>query len=276
MEKDEFAGKTVIVTGSGAGLGRAISRAFAREGANVVVVDLDAEAGRENEQYIKEQFGAQVLFVEADVSKDEDVKRLVETTISTFGGVDVLINNAGVSWFGSMFEDNAVDLFDRVMAINVRGPYLCAKHVVEQAMKKSGKGGAIVNIASTRALQSEPNTEAYSASKGAVLGLTHSMAVSLGEFGIRVNSICPGWIEVRDWQKAGKAQQPTLDETDHKQHPAGRVGRPDDIAEACLFLSDSRKSGFMTGQNMVIDGGMTKKMIYSHDFSSKEEWKKKD
>jgi len=266
-------GKTVVITGAGAGLGRGISRAFAQAGANVIVADLDAEAGQENEEYIKGQLGGRVLFVQADVSKEEDVQRLVRSTVDTFGGVDVLINNAGVSWFGSMFEEKAVELFDRVIAINVRGPYLCSKYVAE-VMRQGNKGGAIINISSTRALQSEPNTEAYSASKGAVLSLTHALAISLSDYGIRVNSICPGWIEVRDWQKTSKAQTPVLDETDHKQHPAGRVGRPDDIAEACLFLSNPQKSGFMTGQNMTIDGGMTKKMIYHHDFSSKPAWKK--
>lgn len=117
------------------------------------------------------------------------------------------------------------------------------------------KGGAIINIASTRAQMSEPHTEAYSATKGGISSLTHSLAITLGEYGIRVNSISPGWIETGDYS--------ALREIDHSQHPSGRVGKPEDIARACCFLADL-ENDFITGENLVIDGGMTRKMIYEH------------
>jgi NAD(P)-dependent dehydrogenase (short-subunit alcohol dehydrogenase family) len=135
--------------------------------------------------------------------------------------------------------------------------FLCAKHSVLHLRRTKG---AIVNIASIRAIQSEPNTEAYSASKGGVLAFTHSLAMSLGP-DIRVNCISPGWIDVSEWKKAKLAKKPHLTEMDHSQHPAGRVGEPEDIASLAAFLI-SGESGFITGQNFVVDGEMTKKMIY--------------
>ena len=143
--------------------------------------------------------------------------------------------------------------------MNLRGAFLCSQDIARR-MIKLGSGGAIINIASTRAFMSEPGTEAYTASKGGIVALTHGMAISLGPCGIRVNCISPGWIETRDWQYSARAQTPGHSERDRLQHPVGRVGNPDDIAEACMFLSES--AGFMTGQNIIIDGGMTKKMIY--------------
>jgi NAD(P)-dependent dehydrogenase (short-subunit alcohol dehydrogenase family) len=128
-------------------------------------------------------------------------------------------------------------------------------------MARAGKHGAIVNIASTRAFMSEPNTEAYSASKGGIVALTHAMAISLAPHRIRVNCISPGWIEVRDWKKSGERKAPHHTRADRDQHPVGRVGTPEDIAEACEFLAEH--AGFMTGQTIVIDGGMTVKMIYA-------------
>ncbi|HTL26149.1 MAG TPA: SDR family oxidoreductase, partial [Burkholderiales bacterium] len=127
-------------------------------------------------------------------------------------------------------------------------------------MVERGQGGAIVNIASTRAFMSEPGTEAYSASKGGIVALTHAMAISLGPRGIRVNCISPGWIETRDWQYTPRAQRPEHSERDRLQHPVGRVGKPEDIADACFYLAE--QATFMTGQNITLDGGMTVKMIY--------------
>lgn len=161
----------------------------------------------------------------------------------------VLVNNAGLSWFGPL-EEFSVAQFDRVLAVNLRGPYLCARYAAP-LLRAAGEG-AIINIASTRAIMSEPGGEAYGASKGGILALTHALAISLGP-AVRVNAIAPGWIDV--------AGEP-LSAADHAQHPVGRVGCPGDIARACFFLGDPSESGFMTGQTMVIDGGMTRKMIY--------------
>ena len=147
--------------------------------------------------------------------------------------------------------------WNRVIGVNLTGPFLCAKHLTPLLRARKG---AIVNIASTRAFMSEPNTEAYSASKGGIAALTHALAASLGP-DIRVNSISPGWIETESWRKSATRRTPTLTDADHAQHPAGRVGQPDDIAAMVEFLAFG-ESGFMTGANVMIDGGMTRKMIY--------------
>src|SRR5262249_42334341 len=152
---------------------------------------------------------------------------------------------------GPFLELKARD-FDRVIAVNLRSAFLCSQAFARHMAKR--RSGAIVNIASTRAFMSEPGTEAYTASKGGVVALTHGMAISLGPMGIRVNSVSPGWIETRDWQLSRRARRPVHSKADRLQHPVGRVGRPEDIAQACFYLVE--QAGFMTGQNVTIDGGM--------------------
>jgi len=245
-------GKVVVVTGAGRGIGRAVSRLFAREKAKVIIAEIDERSGKENETYIKEHLKGDVHYIHTDVSSEESVKHLVSETVRIYGGVDILINNAGTGLPGNIFDANAVATFDKVIGINLRGTYMCSKYCAEHMRNKNK--GVIINIASTRAFQSEPNTEPYSASKGAIIGLTHSMAISLGKIGIRVNSISPGWIDVSETPSE-------LTHLDHEQHPVGRVGTPEDVAHACLYLS-SDVASFITAENLVIDGGMSKKMIY--------------
>lgn len=254
----EFKGKTVIVTGGGQGIGRALSRRFAAEGAYVVIAEYDEEAGLENEKFINDQ-GYNAMFVKTDVSDASSVESMVKQTNEKFGGIHVLVNNAVLAGFGSIFELSVED-WNRAIGVNLSGAYYCSKFCAP--IMRSQKKGNIINIASTRAFMSEPNTEPYSASKGGIIALTHSLAVSLGPYGIRVNSISPGWIDVSSWKKNSAAEQEILRPEDHLQHPAGRVGIPDDIAEVCMFLA-SDKSSFITGENITADGGMTKKMIYA-------------
>lgn len=249
--------KIMAVTGGGQGIGRGMAFHFARAGYAVSIADTDEEAGQEALRKVLEM-GGRAVFVRTDVSQQADVKRWMELTDRDLGCPDVLINNAGISR-NAPFLEVAPEDFDRVIAVNLRGTFLCSQEAARR-MVVGGKGGAIINIASTRALMSEPGTEAYTASKGGIVSLTHGLAVSLGPHGIRVNCISPGWIETRDWQYSSRAQTPVHSERDRLQHPVGRVGRPDDIAAACLFLAES--AGFMTGQNVIIDGGMTVKMIY--------------
>ncbi|MGI6284948.1 glucose 1-dehydrogenase [Neomoorella humiferrea] len=245
----DFKGKVVVVTGSGRGIGRSIARMYAAHGANVVVADRDFRGAQETARFIKEG-GGEALALLVDVSKPEDVVKLMEKTAERYGRLDILVNNAGFGCWKSPY-DLTVEEWDSVINTNLRGTFLCSREGAK-IMRKSG-GGSIVNIASTRAIMSEPNSESYAASKGGILALTHALAVSLGPDRIRVNAISPGWIETGDYGK--------LREIDHIQHPAGRVGMPDDIARACLFLTADENS-FITGANIVIDGGMTRKMIY--------------
>jgi len=223
------------VTGGSGGIGRSIALAFKNEGARVVVADIRPPQDEHDTEYVK-----------TDVSDEGQVASLMQHLGPM---LDVLVNNAGISCFAPLSE-LSTEQFDKVIAVNLKGAFLCAKHAAP-LLRRAGNA-AIINIVSTRALMSEPQSEAYAASKGGLLALTHALALSLGPQ-VRVNAISPGWINTRQ-------EQVTRD--DHLQHPAGRVGTVRDIAEACMFLADSRSSGFVCGQNIIVDGGMTKKMIY--------------
>ncbi|MGG1613831.1 SDR family NAD(P)-dependent oxidoreductase [Paenibacillus phoenicis] len=245
-----FANRTVIVTGAGQGIGRGVAEAYAREGASVVLAELNEETGKSAAEAIR-QAGGRALFVPCDVRQEADIVRLMETAERELGRIDILINNAGVSRLKSTYE-LTIEEWDDVLNTNVRSTFLASREMAKR-VKGSGRGGAIVNISSTRSIMSEPGSEAYAASKGAIVSLTHALAVSLGPDGIRVNCISPGWIETGDYG--------ALREIDHKQHPAGRVGTPEDIARACLYLTHPDNT-FVTGAHLVVDGGMTRKMIY--------------
>jgi NAD(P)-dependent dehydrogenase (short-subunit alcohol dehydrogenase family) len=245
----DFAGKVVIVTGAARGIGKAVAAKYAEFGANVVLVDMDAETLEATGRQIREVGGSCITQV-GDVANPGDITSFVETTVRIFGRLDILINNAGIGLWKSPFDVDVAE-WDRVINVNLRGTFLASREAAK-VMRTTG-GGAIVNIASTRALMSEPNSEAYAATKGGIVALTHALALSLGEYRIRVNAISPGWIETGDYSQLRKV--------DHEQHPAGRVGTPDDVARACLFLTHP-DNDFITGENLVVDGGMTKKMIY--------------
>ncbi|ADU93380.1 MULTISPECIES: SDR family NAD(P)-dependent oxidoreductase [Geobacillus] len=242
--------KTAIVTGGANGIGKAIARAFAKQGANVVIIDRDIQNGEAFAAQLQSD-GFKAIFVAADVRKVDDIERFVQEAAGRFGRIDYLINNAGVSRWKSPYE-LTVEEWDDVLSTNLRSAFFASREAAKY-MRRNAKGGAIVNIASTRALMSEPNSEAYAASKGGLVALTHALAVSFADDRIRVNCISPGWIETGDYGQ--------LRDIDHRQHPAGRVGKPDDIARACLYLCDE-ENDFITGVNLVIDGGMTRKMIY--------------
>jgi NAD(P)-dependent dehydrogenase (short-subunit alcohol dehydrogenase family) len=207
--------------------------------------------------------GVPALFAPGDVSRPPDVTRWLSRTKSELGCPDILVNNAGTEIRKDVLKLSIAE-FDRVIATNLRGTFICsqaaAKLMARRAGPKGAERGSIINIASTRAFMSEPGTEGYTASKGGIVALTHGMAISLAKYRIRVNAISPGWIEVGDWQKAAKTRIPHHSKADREQHPVGRVGAPEDVARACRFIAE--EAGFMTGQNLVLDGGMTVKMIY--------------
>ncbi|WP_420563712.1 SDR family NAD(P)-dependent oxidoreductase [Thalassobaculum sp.] len=251
-----MAERVALVTAGAQGIGRAVVLALSAAGWNVTAIDIDAEALAELPDTI--------LTVAGDVGDEAVVADAIARTVDRFGRLDAIVNNAGINANGPV-ESLDLDAVRTVLDVSLVSILATAKHGA--AHLRAAGGGAIVNIASSRALMSEPDTEAYSAAKGGVVAVTHALAMSLGTREdrntppIRVSAISPGWIETGPWQKASKRRDPEHSDADREQHPAGRVGRPEDIAEAVLYLLDDR-AGFITGQNLVIDGGMTKKMIY--------------
>lgn len=246
--------RVVVITGGAQGIGKAMAQRFLLDGFAVTIADTDEEASRET---VAEYAALGPLrYVPVNVASETDVIRLVAETVAGFGGIDVLINNAAISC-NRPCETLALADWERVVGVNLTGPFLCARHCAPFLRLRQG---AIINIASTRALMSEPDTEAYSASKGGIVALTHALAASLAP-AVRVNCISPGWIETGSWNKARTRTTPVHSEADKNQHWVGRVGQPEDIARLAAYLA-SDQSGFITGTNMVVDGGMTHKMIY--------------
>lgn len=252
----EYKDKVVVVTGGAQGIGYAISKAYLEEGAYVCILDIDEEALNEIKEIDFKDYSDRTMYIGCDLAKEDEIIKACNMIIERFKKVDILINNAGIGSTKSIFERDTSE-WDRVINVNLRAPYLMTKYLAQNM----NEGGCIINIASTRAFMSEPNTEPYSASKGGIVALTHSLAISLSPYKIRVNCISPGWIETSNYKKRSKRTIPQLRDIDHLQHPAGRVGVPEDIAYACLFLT-SQKAGFITGTNLTVDGGMTIKMIY--------------
>ncbi len=248
--------RVAVVTGGGQGIGRATVKHLLESGWRVALAEVDAEAG---EEAAAEYAGlGPVRFVPCDVADDFSVEAMIQATLKHFGRIDGLVNNAGVGIQGhrplarlSLADWNAV------IGTNLTGAFLTVKYA-EPHLRKAR--GAVVNVASTRALMSEAGTEAYAASKGGVVALTHALAISLGPV-VRVNCVSPGWIDVTKWKKKSARTPATITADDDAQHPAGRVGRPEDVAAMVEYLL-SAKAEFITGANFVIDGGMTRKMIY--------------
>ncbi|MDP4268949.1 MAG: SDR family oxidoreductase [Bacteroidota bacterium] len=238
MNTKQFESKVVLVTGASRGIGNEIARQYALQGASVIIADI---------QPAKKDFPFE--FIHTNVGESDSVKALFSIIKERYKQLNILINNAGISVF-TPFEELSLENWDKVINTNLRSVFLCSQAALP-LMKE--KGGKIVNIASTRAFMSESNTEAYSASKGGIIALTHALSVSLSKYKIQINSISPGWIETGNYE--------ALRKEDHLQHPSNRVGKPADIARACLFLT-SPDNDFINGTNLTIDGGMTIKMIY--------------
>ena len=253
MKKINCMKKHVIITGGAQGIGKHLVLELLSKNYAVSVFEIDEEAIAEFEKEFTQEL---VHIYQVDVSDEDSVKEAITQSISHHGNIFGLVNNAAIS-INKPLTDLSLDEWNKVIGTNLTGAFLCSKYAVP-IMKQNG--GRIINMASTRALQSEPDTEAYSASKGGILALTHALAASLGPQ-IKVNAISPGWIDVSSTKKSSLAYQEKLSKEDHAQHPAGRVGKASDIASMVLFLLQP-ENDFITGQNFVIDGGMTKKMIY--------------
>jgi len=249
MNKMSYQGKVVIVTGAGRGLGGSIAETYASKGAKVVLAEKNVSLGLAAEKTITSS-GGMATFIPTDVSSPSEIEALVKTSVELYGKIDILINNAGISKWKSPYEIT-VEEWDEIINTNLRSVFLCSREVAR--VMRTQSGGSIVNIASTRAYMSEPDSEAYAASKGGIVSLTHALATSFSPDHIQVNCISPGWIETGDYNQ--------LNEADHNQHLSGRVGKPADIVSACLYLT-GEGNDFINGTNITVDGGMTRKMIY--------------
>lgn len=247
-----LAGKVAVVTGGGSGIGRASAMCFAREGARVVVADLDSVATGVTEGEIGREGGTAIAVV-ADVTREEDVGRMVDRTLQVFGPPTVLLNNAAITSFGTLAESPAEEL-DRVLAVNVRSAWVCARAVIP-LMRDTG-GGTIVNMSSITGIVGAPGMAAYSTSKGAIITLTRTLALELAEHGIRVNCICPASIDTPMLQASfDRLPDPEAARARNvKRHPLGRLGTADEVAKLALFLA-SDDASFITGATYVIDGG---------------------
>ncbi|MGZ6259727.1 MAG: SDR family NAD(P)-dependent oxidoreductase [Candidatus Limnocylindrales bacterium] len=246
--------KVTLITGGGGGMGRVAARMFAAEGARLVVAEFDAAAGQETVRLVREA-GGQASYVEADVTSETDARTMVEHALVTYGRLDCLYNNAGVMPEADQsVVDTDVPTWDRVMAVNVRGVFLGCKYAIPAMIE--GGGGSIINIASFVALVgcSVPQ-DAYTASKGAVLSLTRSLAVQFGPQGVRSNAICPGPVEtplLMDWLvKDEEARRVRL-----ARNPTGRFGKPEEIVQLAIYLA-SDESRWTNGASLVVDGGIS-------------------
>jgi NAD(P)-dependent dehydrogenase (short-subunit alcohol dehydrogenase family) len=247
--------KVCVITGGAHGIGLCIAREFAKLGSNIAFVDLDKAAG---EKVLKEieSYGVKGLFYHGDIAEKGTLEEFSRIVIKTYGNIDYLINNACLSRKG-ILSDCDYDDFNYVLKVGVTAPYMLSKLFVYHFNKE----GSIVNISSTRAMMSQPDTESYTAAKGGISALTHALSISLAG-SVKVNSVSPGWIDVCANENINYEDNQSI--ADKMQHPVQRVGNPLDVARVVLFLCDE-DNGFITGENITVDGGMSKQMIYSGD-----------
>lgn len=243
--------KVALITGAASGIGRATALAFARKGARVVVADVLEDAGTETVRMI-EQTGSEAIFVKTDVSNESDVKHLVEHTVEIFGRLDYAFNNAGIEGVQAKTAELSIEDWNRVIGINLTGVWLCMRYQIPQMLKQGG--GVILNNASILGHVGFANASAYVASKHAVLGLTKTAAIEYATQGIRVNAICPAFIETPMLERGGLTTDPELHAMIANLHPMKRLGTAEEIANAAIWLF-SDEASFVTGHAMLVDGG---------------------
>ncbi|WP_026145593.1 SDR family oxidoreductase [Pseudomonas asplenii] len=247
-----FSGQVALVTGGAAGIGRATAQAFAAEGLKVVVSDLDAAGGEGTVESIRAA-GGEATFLRCDVTREAEVRKLMEQAVATYGRVDYAFNNAGIEIEKGKLADGTLDEFDAIMGVNVKGVWLCMKY--QLPLMQAQGGGAIVNTASVAGLGAAPKMSIYAASKHAVIGLTKSAAIEYAKRGIRVNAVCPAVIDTDMFRRAYEAD-PKKAEFAAAMHPVGRIGKVEEIASAVLYLC-SDGAAFTTGHSLAVDGGAT-------------------
>lgn len=235
-----YTNKVVVITGGSRGIGASLVDAYQKLGASVVSMDI-----KQNERH-------DVMHLTVDLSNESQVREAFDTVQSQYGSIHILVNNGAITTFNKPVQELSTEEFLGVIQVNLAGAFTCSREFVQANQGQSF--GRIINIASTRWMQNEPGWEAYGASKGGIVSLTQSLVNSLSAAPITINTISPGWIETSDYD--------ALREEDHRQHPSGRVGKPQDVVNACLFLTHP-ENDFVNGANIVVDGGMTKKMIYT-------------
>jgi NAD(P)-dependent dehydrogenase (short-subunit alcohol dehydrogenase family) len=247
--------KVSIITGAGSGLGKEMALLFAREGSKVVVAELKEESGKRVAEKIRRQ-GGSALFVQVDVSRASDAERMTQETLKAYGRIDVLVNNAGINPSRTSLADTSEEHWDLTLTVNLKGVFLCSKYVLPPMVRQGG--GSIIHIASAAGLIGCSSRAAYSASKGGVVGLTRSMAVDYAPQGVRVNSICPGFIETELTHSYFENIRQDEKRWQHiiELHALNRIGVPSDVAHAALFLA-SDESSWITGLNLAVDGGFT-------------------
>lgn len=248
-----FKNKSILITGAASGIGRETAIAFAGRGASVCISDVDKDGLNETEEIIQNS-GGKVFAISSDVSKEADVKKLVEATIKKFGKLDGACNNAGVGGELNTTADYTVEEWDRVININLRGQWLCMKYQIPEMLKR--EGGAIVNVASILGKVGFANAPAYVAAKHGLIGLTKTAAIEYSSKGIRVNAVAPGFIETPMLERAGLTTDLEMKEQIIKLHPIGRLGKSREVADAIVWLT-SAEASFVTGHTLLVDGGYT-------------------
>ncbi len=249
----DFLDKVVIVTGAAKGIGKGIAKVFSEKGAKVAVIDWDALEGEKTAQELRAQ-GKESIFIQCDVSNEDQVKAMIDTVVKTFGKIDVLVNNAGIGVYKPVLEATSED-WDRCLSVNLKGVFLCSKYAIPY-MQKLGKG-AIVNISSVHSHATVNGVAPYAASKGGITALTRNMAIDYGP-AIRVNAIAPGWVltpliqSIFDSYPDPAEQQRQVE----NRQVMKRIGRPEDIGYAAAFLA-SDEASFITGTQLFVDGGLT-------------------